>query len=202
MAKKNPGTRRMTELALLIAIELVMKLLGLGSVPFGPLNMSFLTIPIAVGAILMGPTGGAIMGGAYGIMSYYDAITGVGGMTAVFFQLDPINTFVLCCGTRILLGFCTGWLFKLLQKVDSKKTVSYFIAALSTPLLNTVFFMGYIVLVFYQTDHIQGLVSSLGAVNPLHFIVALVGLQSLVEAVACSLVGGVVSKNVAKALKR
>lgn len=202
MANKNSSIRRMTELALLIAIELVMKLLGLGSVPFGPLNMSFLTIPIAVGAMLMGPSGGAIMGGAYGLMSYYDAITGAGNMTAIFFQLDPINTLILCFGTRILLGFYTGWLFKLLQKADKKNTACYFISALAAPLLNTCFFMGYIVLVFYQTEYIQNLVTSLGAANPLHFIVALVGIQGLVEAVACSVVGGIVSKNVSKALKR
>lgn len=202
MANKNSSIRRMTELALLIAIELVMKLIGLGTVPIGPLNMSFLTIPIAVGAILMGPSGGAIMGGAYGLMSFYDAITGAGGMTAVFFQLDPINTFILCVGARVLVGLCAGLLFKGLHKVDQKKTVSYFIASLSAPLLNTFFFMGYIVLVFYQTEYIQNLVTSLGAANPLHFIAALVGVQGLVEAVACSIVGGIVSKNVAKALKR
>ena len=202
MANKNSSIRRMTELALLIAIELVMKLIGLGTVPIGPLNMSFLTIPIAVGAILMGPSGGAIMGGAYGLMSFYDAITGAGGMTAVFFQLDPINTFILCVGARVLVGLCAGLLFKGLRKVDKKNIVSYFIASLSAPLLNTFFFMGYIVLVFYQTEYIQNLVTSLGAANPLHFIAALVGVQGLVEAVACSIVGGIVSKNVAKALKR
>ena len=36
------------EMGLLIAIELVMKLTGLGSVPVGPLYMSFLTVPIAI----------------------------------------------------------------------------------------------------------------------------------------------------------
>ena len=47
--------RTLTRLALLVAIELVMKAVGLGSVPVGPLYMSFLTLPIAVGAITMGP---------------------------------------------------------------------------------------------------------------------------------------------------
>ena len=48
--KKN-DIRTLTRLALLVAIELVMKAVGLGSVPVGPLYMSFLTLPIAVGAI-------------------------------------------------------------------------------------------------------------------------------------------------------
>ena len=48
------NTKTLTRVALLVAIELVMKMVGLGSVPVGPLYMSFLTLPIAVGAITMG----------------------------------------------------------------------------------------------------------------------------------------------------
>ena len=63
---KNNDLRTLTRLALLVAIELVMKAIGLGSVPMGPLYMSFLTLPIAVGAITMGPAAGAILGGVSG----------------------------------------------------------------------------------------------------------------------------------------
>ena len=45
-------SRTLTRVALLVASELVMKAVGLGSVPMGPLYMSFLTLPIAVGAIM------------------------------------------------------------------------------------------------------------------------------------------------------
>ena len=62
---KNMNTRTLTRVALLVAIELVMKAVGLGSVPMGPLYMSFLTLPIAVGAITMGPAVGAILGGGH-----------------------------------------------------------------------------------------------------------------------------------------
>ena len=50
--KKN-DIRTLTRLALLVAIELVMKAVGLGSVPVGPLYMSFLTLPIAVGETIL-----------------------------------------------------------------------------------------------------------------------------------------------------
>ena len=66
---KNMNTRTLTRVALLVAIELVMKAVGLGSVPMGPLYMSFLTLPIAVGAITMGPAVGAILGGVFGAVS-------------------------------------------------------------------------------------------------------------------------------------
>ena len=146
MNNKTTNVRYLAQLALLAAIEVVMKLMGLGSVPVGPLYMSFLTVPIAVGAMTMGPTAGAILGGVFGLVSMKDAITGVSAMTSVFFQISPINTFVLCVVMRVLMGWCVGLLFRVLRRVDHKKSWSYFVGALSAPLLNTIFFMGYIVL--------------------------------------------------------
>lgn len=189
------------ELALLIAVELVMKLLGLGSVPVGPLYMSFLTVPIAVGAILMGPIAGAVLGAVFGAVSFYDALTGVSVMTGTFFQISPLKTLVLCVGTRMLMGLCCGILFKLFHLIDRKQErICYFLGALSAPLLNTLFFMGYIVLVFYQTEYIQNLAGNLGAGNPIAFVIMLVGLQGLIEAVVCAFVGGSITKGVAVAL--
>ena len=100
-------------------------------------------------------------------------------MTSVFFQISPINTFVLCVVMRVLMGWCVGLLFRVLRRVDHKKSWSYFVGAMSAPLLNTIFFMGYIVLVFYKTDYIQERVASLGVANPLSFVIALVGVQGL-----------------------
>ena len=101
---KNNDLRTLTRLALLVAIELVMKAIGLGSVPMGPLYMSFLTLPIAVGAITMGPVAGAVLGGVFGAVSFYDAVTGASAMTGALFQVSPVNTFILCVGMRVLMA--------------------------------------------------------------------------------------------------
>ena len=53
MNNNKTNVRFLAQLGLLAAIEIVMKLIGLGSVPVGPLYMSFLTVPIAVGAMTM-----------------------------------------------------------------------------------------------------------------------------------------------------
>ena len=89
-------------MALLVAIELVMKMVGLGSVPVGPLYMSFLTIPIAVGAITMGPAVGAWVGGVLGAVSFYDAITRASAMTGALFQVSPVNTFIPVSDTHLM----------------------------------------------------------------------------------------------------
>ena len=194
--------RYLTELALLIAVQFVMRMVGLGRVPVGPLYMSFLTVPIAVGAILLGPLAGGVLGAVFGGLSFYDAVTGVSVMTGAFFAVDPLNTFILCVGMRVLVGVLAGWIFRLLHAVDRGEKVCYLLGALATPVLNTVLFMGYIVAVFYQTEFVQTLVADKGAANPLMFVILLVGVQGLIEAVVCAAVGGAVTKGVSVALGR
>ena len=70
MNNNKTNVRFLAQLGLLAAIEIVMKLIGLGSVPVGPLYMSFLTVPIAVGAMTMGPAAGAILGAVFGLVSF------------------------------------------------------------------------------------------------------------------------------------
>lgn len=189
-------------LALLVALELAMRAIGLGAVPVGPLNMSFLTLPIAVGAMVLGPVPGLILGAVFGLLSLSDAITGRSGMTGFFFQTSPINAIILCVGMRMLMGLCCGYVYKLVRKFDAKGTWSYFVGAVSAPLLNTFFFMGYICLVFYRTEFVQNLVTKLGASNPLNFVVLLVGMQGLVEAGVCGVLGGILGKAVDSFLSR
>ena len=201
--KRRMDTKFLAQLALLIAIQIVMRLLGLGRVPIGPLNMSFLTLPIAIGAMLMGPLTGGILGGVFGLFSLWDAISGAGGMTTFFFQYQPFSTVILCVGMRILMGVCCAYVFKLVSQLDrDEKTWSYFVGALSAPLLNTLFFMGYIVLFFYNTEYVQNLVALKGAVNPIHFVIVLVGVQGLIEAVSVAILGGILAKVLSKVIKK
>ena len=195
------NTKTLTRVALLVAIEIVMKLVGLGSVPVGPLYMSFLTLPIAVGAITMGPAVGALLGGVFGAVSFYDAITGASAMTGALFQVSPLNTFILCVGMRVLMGWCCGLVFNAIKRFDKPGTWSYIVSAMSAPFLNTLFFMGWIVIAFYGCDYVQNLVSIKGAANPLMFVVLLVGVQGVAEFLVSGILGGVVARAVAKFLK-
>ncbi len=200
--KKRVNTRYITELGLFIGVILLMKLTGLSSIPVGPLVMTFTMIPIAVGAMLLGPLAGTILGAFYGLLSLYDAITGKSMMTAAFFAVSPFMTVLLCIGTRALVGYLTGLLFRVFQKLDRHRIWSYFAGGLLAPMLNTILFMGFIVLFFYQTEYVQNLAANKGAVNPLMFIVLVVGVQGLIEWATGLVIGGAVAKGVAFALKR
>ena len=194
---RNQSIRAMTSTAVLIAVLFMMKLSGLGSVPVGPLYMSFLTLPIALGAMLIGPGAGAVLGAVFGGISFYDALTGRSVMTGIFFQTSPIHTFLLCVGTRMLMGYLAGLLARRLLR-RGHQPWRYLLGALLPPVLNTLLFMGYIVLFFYGTPYVQGLVEKLGAANPLAFVVLLVGMQGVIEAVSVCLVGAALTKAVSK----
>ena len=201
MNKQSARLKTLTRLALLVAIELVMKAVGLGSVPMGPLYMSFLTLPIAVGAIAMGPVAGLVLGGVFGAVSFYDALTGGSAMTSALFQVSPVHTFILCVVTRTLMGLCVALIYRSLRRLDPKGGWSCILSAMAAPALNTLFFMGYIVLAFYHCDYVQGLVAKNGAANPLMFVVLLVGVQGVAEFLVSGILGGVVARAVAKYLK-
>jgi uncharacterized membrane protein len=200
--KRRVNTRYITELGLFIGIILLMKLTGLSSIPVGPLVMTFTMIPIAVGAMLLGPLAGTILGAFYGFLSLYDAITGKSLMTGFFFQYSPVLTVLLCVGTRTLVGFLTGFLFRIFRKFDRHRIWSYFAGGLIAPLLNTLFFMGFIVIFFYHTSFIQDKVAEKGYLNPFAYVIATVGVQGLIEWATGLVIGGGVAKGVAAALKR
>ena len=70
--KKNTGkinTRFLVELAVLIAIELLLEVTGLGYLKTGPLEFTLMLVPVIVGAIVLGPLAGAILGGVFGPFS-------------------------------------------------------------------------------------------------------------------------------------
>ena len=122
-------------------------------------------------------------------------------MTGALFQVSPVNTFILCVGMRVLMGLCVGLIFNGLKKLDKPGTWSYILSAMCAPALNTLFFMGYIVLAFYGCDYVQNLVSVKGAANPFMFVVLLVGVQGVAEFLVSGILGGIVARAVHKFLK-
>ncbi len=198
--KTTLNTRYMVELSLMAAIIVLMALTPLGYVKTPALSITLLTIPVAVGAIILGPKGGAILGFVFGATSFAQALTG-SGMSAILLQANPLGVLFLCFVPRILEGFLCGLIFQLVRKTNLKKA-SYYIASFSCPILNTILFMGTLVAIFYQTEYIQGLVVGLGVTNPLGFVIALVGVQGAIEAVVCGFLSGTISLTLAKALKR
>lgn len=194
------NVRYLTELALLTAVTLLMAYTPLGYLKFGPLNASFLSVPMGIGAILMGPAAGAFLGLVFGLTSFGNALSGGSAMGMALLAASPVGYFVQAVVGRVLAGFCCGLVFKAARKLDKKNVVCYAVGAVCAPLFNTIFYMGLLCVIFYGCEYVQNLVASTGAANPILFVLAVVGVQGLMEVLICGTVGCLVSKAVDRAL--
>lgn len=187
----------MVELALMIAIIFIMAFTPLGYLRTPGLSITFLTVPVAVGAMILGPAGGAACGLAFGITSLMQCF-GMSPMGAMLFSINPFGTVVTCIVPRVLEGLLCGLVF---NGMRSRKNLAYFVGGLACPVFNTVLYMTSLVLFFYNTEYIQGFADALGVTNPLAFVAAFVGVQGAVEAAVCTVVSAAVARALAAALK-
>lgn len=193
MEKKNFTTKQFVEMALLTAIIILLAFTPIGYIRTLGLEITLIVVPVTVGAVALGPKAGAVLGAVFGITSFIQCF-GMSPFGAVLLGINPFSTFLVCVASRVCMGFLTGWICQKLQKMRSVRKISLVIANLCGPLLNTFFFMGTLILFFYPTEYIQGLAESMGASNALAFVVAFVGVNGVVEAVVCFIVGSAISK--------
>ena len=204
MEKAKTNLTYLIELALLVGILLMMNITGLAMIPLPGPYASIMTVPVAVGAMMLGPLAGGVLGGVMGCISFYTAIkTGfstlflagyTGGIVVV---LSFVNTII----PRILMGICVGWVYRAASRLDRGNTISYYIGGIAAALLNTLFYMTVLVLIFLNAPTLQDLLGEeLMAKfqdNILLFVAAYVGVQALIEAA----LGCVISGSVCKALR-
>ena len=199
MENKTSRTRliQMAQLAILIAIMFIFAFTPLGYLKIGLIEITFMVLPVAIGAIILGPAAGAVLGAVFGLTSFIQCF-GMSAFGVFLLSLNPILTFITCMVPRVLCGWFSGVLFRAMQKFDKTRVISYFVASLSTALLNTLFFMSALVMMFGNTELIQNL---MGGRNSLWiFLVTFVGLNGVVEAIANTVLGGAIAKAVSKAV--
>lgn len=190
MKRSNANVRTITIMGLMTALLLLFSFTPIGTIPIGPLSITLNVIPLAIAAVTLGPKGGLAMGCVFGFLSFLQCL-GIGvpsGMGAVLFGINPFLAFVQRFVPRALDGFLVGLIFQALSK-RAGKIPAFFAAGFCTAFLNTLFFMSALVLLFGNTDYVQGLI---GGRNILLFICAFVGVNAVVEMIVCTLVTGVV----------
>lgn len=180
---RKARTLWMVQTAILTAIIIIMSFTPLGYLKTAGLEITFIMIPVAVGAILMGPGTGALLGTVFGITSFIQCF-GFSAFGAILLQINPFYTFILTMVPRILMGWLVGVIFQALHKIDKTKIISFAVASLSGAVINTVLFIAGLFLLFGNTDYIR----SWGPTWPTIFAI-IAGVNALLEA-AVSLVAG------------
>lgn len=141
---KKKSILYMVELAVLTAIVLILQLTGFAvRLPFLTTPVSLVGIPIALGAMLLGPKAGAWLGFVFG--AEVAIVLGMMGQdpffTGILFQDHPILTTLLCVGKGTLAGLASGLIFKYVKKVPSALRV--ILASAAVPVVNTgIFILG------------------------------------------------------------
>ncbi len=198
-ARVNPRVLYLTELSVLLAILLLMAFTPIGYIKTAGLEIALITIPVILGATLLDEKAGAILGLAFGITSFIQAVSGLSAFGVLLFQIRPVATFLVCVPTRCLMGWLCGLIFKAFKK---KNALAYGVSGLAGALLNTLFFMTTLLAFFWKTDLIQGFATQLGSTNVFAFTIAFVGINGLIEAITCTVLAVALALPLRKAMEK
>ena len=198
MNTKKHDTRHMVSIGLMAAIVIVLANTPLGMIQLPIVKATTVHIPVIIGAILLGPAAGAILGGVFGVCSL---ISNTMAPTLLSFAFSPfmsttgitgaIKAIWVSVGCRILIGVVAGWLWRFLKKIKLNQTFSLAVTGFAGSMVNTIAVMGSIYLLFAQ-QYAEAKEVAVTAVWGL--IIGTVTASGIPEAIAAAVIVTVVGK--------
>lgn len=157
MNRKKMDTRYMATLAMFCGILLVMGATGIGFIPLPVIKATTMHIPVILGAILLGPAAGAVLGGVFGLCSIWANTTSPGLLAFAFSPFmtteglpGVLKSLWIALGCRILLGVIAGWLWKGLKTTLKQDYLVLPVTAAIATICHTILVMGSIYLLLAQ----------------------------------------------------
>ena len=194
---KKSSLFQLTLTALFIAILFVMDFTPLGYITTGALSITLMTVPVAIGAVCLGPLAGAILGGVFGLTSFLQCF-GIGFLIdptgALMFEASPLGTVAVCFVPRILAGLCCGLVFKSMNALKPDSFLAYPVSCAVLPILNTLLFISGYIVTYRHT--------LLAEVSVKAVFLSILSLNFLVELSVTLIVATVVSRILNKYLKK
>ena len=130
---RRQSIQRITRLGILMGLIILMTFIpNIGYIQTGLFSITTIHIPVLIGAALMGPIGGLVLGLTWGLTSYFYALT-LGTIEAMIF-LNPMVSIV----PRVLVGLIVSYTTLALDKVNMKEVLKYGLVAGIGTLSNTV----------------------------------------------------------------
>ncbi|MGI5947565.1 MAG: ECF transporter S component [Lachnospiraceae bacterium] len=191
----------LTQMAFLTALMMVMAFTPLGYIPLPFMNATTMHIPVIIGACLLGPKTGALLGGIFGITSVVKATIQPNLTSFVFtpfYSFSPqfhggIESLIVAIVPRILIGLIAGFLFQFLKKKKKNLSFSLLVSGFVGSMVNTAGVMTLIYLLFGEQYAMAG-----GTDPSMLFgvIMGVVGLNGIPEA----LIAAILTQAVGRAL--
>ena len=149
MKNHKYDTHRMVGIALMAAIIVLLASTPLGMIQLPVINATTTHIPVILGAILFGPAAGGILGAVFGICSM---VSNTMAPKLLSFAFSPfmsttglagvLKAIWISVGCRVIIGLVSGWLWKLLKKLNLNDYIALPIVGFIGSMTNTVFVMG------------------------------------------------------------
>ena len=149
MNNEKKDTRWLTSVALMAAIVILLANTPLGMIQLPIIKATTVHIPVIIGAILLGPAAGAILGCVFGVCSM---ISNTMAPTLLSFAFSPfmsmsgivgaLKALWISVGCRMMIGVVAGWLWIFLKKMNVNQFLALPIVGFIGSMTNTVFVMG------------------------------------------------------------
>lgn len=135
------SARNIAYLGVLLALVIVMQFVG-GTIKITPTtSLSFVLVPIVLGAILLGPWAGAFLGFVFGLITLLFGVTGADGFTNILFTQSPVLTTLTCLVKGTAAGLVPGAVYRPLSKKNT--FAAALVASALAPVMNTgIFILG------------------------------------------------------------
>ena len=144
---RSEQVHRITRLAILVAIIFLLAFTPLGYLTIGPISATTIQMPVIVGAVLMGPQAGLILGFFFGLSAIVKVLTmpGADPFATMAMSYAAFRYIIVCMGSRVLMGWLAGLLGAGLRKIPALNgklsAVSYGITGFLGSAMNTVFYL-------------------------------------------------------------
>ena len=149
MNNEKKDTRWLTSVALMAAIVIFLANTPLGMIQLPIIKATTVHIPVIIGAILLGPAAGAILGCVFGVCSM---ISNTMAPTLLSFAFSPfmsmsgivgaLKALWISVGCRMMIGVVAGWFWIFLKKMNVNQFLALPIVGFIGSMTNTVFVMG------------------------------------------------------------
>ena len=208
MKTRKRDTRWMVGVAMFVALQLTLQLTGIGLIPLPLINATTLHIPVIVGAVLLGPLAGAILGGTFGLCSMWTATV---NPTPLSFAFSPVlaaemsgaagaaKAVWIALGCRIMIGVVAGWLWIALNKLKLNGFAALPVVGAAGALTNTGLVMGSI---FFLLRPEFAAAKNVGMEAVLGLVMTVVATSGVAEAVAAAVLVTAICKALEKVMGR
>lgn len=157
MKKTKMDTRYMATLAMFCGVLLVMGVTGIGFIQLPVIKATTMHIPVIIGAVLLGPSAGAVLGGLFGLCSMWVNTTTPGLLSFAFSPFmtteglpGVVKSLWIALGCRILFGVIAGWLWRGMKKLLHSDIAALPVTAAVSTICHTFLVMGSIYFLLAQ----------------------------------------------------